>query len=123
MTNNKQPLQTRHMASAMHHAVAQLVGSARTKLFNWRSGRIYLCTALHVAGVKPSVIQAMLRWQTNGSMRAYNMMSMLQYGKNVDLAAKAVVASVLSPNLPMFEQFQFFVAMNEMAEELDQVAS
>jgi hypothetical protein len=48
---------------------------------------------------------------------------MLQYGNNVDLAAKAVVASVQSPNLPMFEQFQFFVAMNEMAGELDQVQS
>ena len=71
--------------------------------------------------MKPSVIQAMLRWQTDESMRAYNRMSMLQYGKNVDLAAKAVVASVQSPNLPMFEQFQIFVAMNEMAEELDQV--
>ena len=68
VTDNKQPLQARHMASAMHHAVAQLVGSARAKLFTWHSGRIYLCTALHAAGVKPSVTQAMLRWRTDESM-------------------------------------------------------
>ena len=84
------------------------------------SGRIYLCTGLHAAGVKPGVIQAMLQWQTDEIRRAYNTMSMSQYGENVDLAAKTVVASVQSPNLPMFEQLQFFVAMNQMAEELDQ---
>ena len=118
--NSKRPLQARGMASALHYAVSTLVGSDRAKLFTWHSGRIYLCTALHAAGVKPQIIQAMLRWQTDESMRAYNRMSMQQYGQYIDSAAKAMIASVQSPNLPIYERFQFFVAMNDMAAELNQ---
>ena len=120
VNDSKQPLQARIMASALHFAVSTLVGSTRAKLFTWHSGRIYLCTALYAAGVKPQIIQAMLRWQTDESMRAYNRMSMQQYGRYVDSAAKAMIASVQSPNLPIYEQFQFFVAMNDMAAELNQ---
>lgn len=120
VNNNKQPLQASSMASALHHAVSTLVGSNRAKLFTWHSGRIYLCTALHAAGVKPHVIQAMLRWRTDESMCAYNRMSMQQYVRNVDSAAKAIIAAVQSPNRPIYEQFQFFVAMNKMAAELSQ---
>ena len=120
VNDSKQPLQARIMASALHFAVSTLVGSTRAKLFTWHSGRIYLCTALHAAGIKPQIIQAMLRWQTDESMRAYNRMSMQQYGRYIDSATKAMIASVQSPNLPIYEQFQFFVAMNDMAAELNQ---
>jgi hypothetical protein len=44
--------------------------------------------------VKPGVIQAMLRWQTDENMRAYNRMSMAAYARNVDMAAEAVIASI-----------------------------
>ena len=117
--NNREPLKAAAMVIVLHNAVASLVGNERAKLFSWHSGRIFLCTALHAAGVKPAIIQAMLRWQTDESMRAYNRMSMQQYGQNVDLAARSVIAAVQTPNMPIYEQFDFFLALNEATEELE----
>ena len=59
----------------------------------------------------------MLRWQTEESTRAYNRMSMAAYANNVDLAANAVIASVQTSNMPICEQFDFFVAMHAMLEQ------
>jgi hypothetical protein len=78
----------------MYSAVSRLVGPERVRLYTWHSGRILVCTTLHACGVKPGVIQAMLRWQTDENMRAYNRMSMAEYARNVDMAADAVIASI-----------------------------
>jgi hypothetical protein len=48
-----------------------LVGGERAKLYTWYSGRISLATHLLKCNVPPSTIQAMLRWQTDESLRAY----------------------------------------------------
>jgi hypothetical protein len=49
-------------------------------------------------------------------MRAYNRMSMSAYAKNVDRASDAVIASVQTRNMPITEQFDFFVAMQAVTD-------
>jgi hypothetical protein len=117
VNNDKSAVTGVRMAAAMYAAMSRLVGPERARLYTWHSGRIFLCTALHACNVKPSTIQAMLRWQTEESMRAYNRMSMAAYAGNVDLAANAVIASVQTSNMPICEQFDFFVAMHAVAEQ------
>jgi hypothetical protein len=116
VNDDRSALTSNRMASAMYAAMSRLVGAARAKLYTWHSGRIFLCTALHACNVKPSTIQAMLRWQTEESMRAYNRMSMSAYANNVDRASDAVIASVQTRNMPITEQFDFFVAMQAVTD-------
>ena len=52
-------------------------------------------------------------------MRAYNRLSMSQYGQNVDRAAQAVIAAVPALDIPICEQFDFFLVLNAASEELD----
>ena len=36
----------------------------------------------------------------------------------LDRAAKATIESLQTVNMPIYERFQFFLAMNELAEEV-----
>jgi hypothetical protein len=75
-----QPLKATDMTNALHRALCSLMSADRARLFSWHSARIYLASALGAMKVKPSVIQAMLRWQTEESLRLYNRMSMVGCG-------------------------------------------
>ena len=110
-----QPLKATDMTNALHRALCSLMSADRARLFSWHSARIYLASALGAMKVKPSVIQAMLRWQTEESLRLYNRMSMVECGRLLDGAAKACIASVQTSNLPVYERFDFFVALSECA--------
>jgi hypothetical protein len=103
------------MASALHTAMLALTGCpTAAKLYTWHSPRSYLATALHAAGVKPLTIQAMLRSQTEESLRAYSRLSRYDAAKHLESAANAVVASVQTANVPVYEEFQLFLAMQSM---------
>ena len=70
--NDKQALASTTMASALYLVMIWLTGSSEAaKLYTWHSFISHLATALHAAGVKPTIIQAMLRWQIEESLRAY----------------------------------------------------
>ena len=58
----------------------------------------------------------MLRWQTADSLRAYARLSMDDCASMLDRAAKATIAAVQTPNIHIYEQFDFFLALNEIAE-------
>ena len=73
---------------------------------------------LYQCKVKPATIQAMLRWQTEESLRTYCRLGVADYGSMLDRAAEASVAAVQTSNIPVHEQFQFYVAMNAMVEGL-----
>ena len=117
--NCKRPLKCTEMASALYAAMTTITGSPiSAKLYTWHSFRSYLATALHAASVKPSTIQAMLRWQTDESLRAYSRLSRHEAAKFLDAAANAVIASVQTANVPMYEEFQLFLAMNQVVENM-----
>ena len=107
------------MASALYAAMTTITSSPiSAKLYTWHSFRSYLATALHAASVKPATIQAMLRWQTDESLRAYSRLSRHEAAKFLDAAANAVVASVQTASVPMYEEFQLFLAMNQVVENM-----
>jgi len=111
-----QALKATVMVDCMYHWVQQVVPKEAAKLYTWHSPRIYLACALSAQGVKDSTIQALLRWQTAESLRVYARLSMHTYGGLVDGAAEACVASVQTSNLPMFERFDLFLALNREVE-------
>ena len=71
VTSNGAAVKGAQMASAMYKAMSLLVGAERAKLFTWHSARISLATHLLRCKVNPATIQAILRWQTDESLRAY----------------------------------------------------
>ena len=110
------PLHASVMTEAMYRAMTALVGPKRAKLYTWHAARVSLATHLLKCKVKPATIQAILRWQTNESLRAYARMSMEDCADYLDRAANATIASVQSANMPIYERFDFFLAMHSMAE-------
>jgi hypothetical protein len=117
VNNDKKPLTCTLMSSALFQAMTTIAGNVQTaKLYTWHSFRSYLATALYAAGVKPATIHAMLRWQTEESLRAYMRLSRTEAAKHLEGAANAVVTSVNSANVPLYEEFQLFVAMQRMVD-------
>jgi len=115
--NNRVPLTCSSMAAALYKAMCAVTGSSESaKLYTWHSFRSYLATALYAANVKPDTIQAMLRWQTEESLRAYRRLSRQMTTKHLESAAMAVVSSVQTANVPLYEEFQLFLAMQEMVD-------
>jgi hypothetical protein len=104
------------MATALFRAMTMIVGGA-ANLYTWHSARVSLATLLHKCGAKPSVIQAMLRWQTEDSLRSYCRLSMGDCGSLLDRAAEATVAAVQTGNIPIYEQFEFFLALQRVVDE------
>jgi hypothetical protein len=43
---------------------------------------------------------------------------MADYGSMLDRAAEAAVAAVQTSNIPVYEQFQFFTALNSMVDSI-----
>ena len=71
VSKNGSACKAEHMVQALHKAMTEIAGQQRAKLYTWHSPRIYLTTHLLSCNVKPAVIQALLRWQTDESLRAY----------------------------------------------------
>ena len=117
--NNKRPLTCSVMASAMYRAMVAITGNPNTaKLYTWHSCRSHLATALYAARVKPATIQAMLRWQTEESLRAYMRLSRNEAAKHLESTAHTTVASVNTANVPFYGEFQLFVAMQQMVDQM-----
>ena len=117
VNDSKQPLSCSIMASALYKAMVQITGSSEAaKLYTWHSFRSGLATALYAAGIKPITIQAMLRWQSEESLRAYSRLSRHMAAQHLESAANAVVASVQTANVPLYEQFDLFLEMQRVVE-------
>jgi hypothetical protein len=110
------PAKAAHMTTAMYNVMVHDVGASRAKLYTWHSGRISLATHLLKCGVPHATIQSLLRWQTAESLLAYARLSMSDCGSLLDQATKASIATVQTSNLPIYERFNFFLAMHEIGE-------
>ena len=60
----------------------------------------------------------MLRWQTEESLRAYMRLSRNEAARHLESAANAIIASVNTKDVPVYEQFQIFVAMQQAVDEM-----
>jgi hypothetical protein len=119
-TNNAGlPLTTTLMSEVLKAMIASFLPAEASTLYSWHSARVYLATALHAAGCKPALIQALLRWQTEESLRLYALTSRHEAANLLDKAATANVAAIRSSALPIYEQFDLFVAMNDAVDALE----
>jgi hypothetical protein len=107
------------MTSVLFYLLCTFLPAEVAKLYTWHSFRIHLACALLKAGCSNGQIQAFLRWQSEESLRAYARMSVEQQLTLVSKAQVANVAVVQTNNLPIFEKFELFLAMQEMADEVN----
>ena len=73
---------------------------------------------LLAANCKPATIQAMLRWRSDESLRAYARLNPGTYTGLLDRAEQACVATVQTANLPLTEQFDLFLSLQQISEAL-----
>ena len=105
------------MSASLFRALTALMPAERAKLYTWHSHRIGFCSRLAAAGVPDATIQTLLRWQSADSLRTYKRISMQDQASFIDRSAEACVAAVQTSNLPIIEQFDFFVALNNLVQE------
>jgi hypothetical protein len=96
--------------------MVHVVGAGSANVFTWHSSRIYLATHLMRCNVPTATIQAMLRWQTDESLRAYARLDMAASGNMLGRAAAVKVAAIQTGNLPIYERFDFFLALDALAD-------
>lgn len=92
------------------------------KLCTWHSHRSTLATRLHASHATVGDIQAMLRWKSEESLRAYLRLSRHFQSKMLAAAEHASVAAVQSTNVPLYERFDLFVCMNEALDVIPSAA-
>ena len=73
------------------------------KNLTWHSFRVWLAMALLEAGASPAQIQALLRWQTDDSLRLYARLTAKSYGGWVLKAQRSDVTMVSPADLPCYE--------------------
>ena len=108
------------MAHAMFAGLSAFLPIPVAQLFTWHSHRSSLACRLHAVGASHGEIQAFLRWQSDDSLRAYLRFSRHFQGDLLAKAANAVVAAVQTSNMPVYEQFDMFVAMHNAAEQAEE---
>ena len=114
VTEDGKPLTTNRMKSTLYHMLKVFLPEKMARLFTWHSFRSYLATAMLAAGATNPEIQAVLRWQTEESLQAYARMGADTQTDLIAQAQLAVVTAVQSRNLPIYEAFDMFVAMQEV---------
>jgi hypothetical protein len=117
--NDKAPLKASSMANWLYRSMLSIGTPADiAKLYTWHSWRIGLASRLAAAQVPDATIQTLLRWQSDESLRAYKRLSMQDQSAFIEAASEASIAAVQTSNLPILDQFDFFVALNNMVESV-----
>ena len=76
--------------------------AALAKQYTWHSFRVYLCTALFAAnpGISHGYVQAMLRWQTDQSIKDYHRLDYSMYSKLLGSASSVRnMQAITTPNV------------------------
>ena len=110
------PLTCSGMASTLFYLLSSFLPAAAAKMYTWHSFRISLACALLAAKCSNAQIQAVLRWQTEESLRIYARMGIEEQLSMVSQAQLATISAVQSRNLPIFEKFDLFLAMQSIGE-------
>ena len=90
-----------------HRSPQEMIG------LTWHSSRLFLAMALLECGASPSQIQALLRWQTEDSLRLYARLSKKSYAGWLLKAQSADIASVSAQDLPIFEAAHQMLALQQ----------
>ena len=95
-----------------------------SKRYYTLSFMVYLACALHTAGVSDTDIQALCRWRSADSLRAYIRWSPSEYGDLLTLAHQQEIDPLSTRNLPVMSPGPLVMALAGMAitqrEEGDQ---
>ena len=106
------------MKARLHQMLRTLLPPAQLKHYTWHSFRSGLACMLLAANCKPATIQAMLRWRSEESLRAYARLNPSTYSSLLDRAERSCVASVQTSNLPLTEQFDLFLSLQQISDAL-----
>ena len=88
-----------------HRSPQEMIG------LTWHSFRVFLAMALLECGASPAQIQALLRWQTEDSLRLYARLGKKSYGGWLLKAQSADISSVSAQDLPVFEAAHQMIAL------------
>jgi hypothetical protein len=116
--NDGKPLSQAFMKARLHLMLKTLLPPEQIRHYTWHSFRSGLACMLLAAGCKPATIQAMLRWRSEESLRAYARLNPGTYAGLLDRAEQSCVASVQTANLPLTEQFDLFLSLQQISEAL-----
>ena len=116
-TNGDLPACTaQQMPAPPPRALAGPMPAKRAGSYTWHSHRAGPCPRLAAAGAPDATIQTLLRWQPADPPRAYKRTPMHGQASFIGRPAGACVAAAQTPNLPTHEQFDFFVALNNLVQ-------
>ena len=87
--------------SLLGNIMSLIVGQEEARRYSVYSFRRYLATALVNANFSPSVVQAMLRWQTPESVREYGQLDRVTYANNLRKALAVNISPTLSSVPPI----------------------
>lgn len=104
------------MRTALFRLLCLFLPDEIAKLYTWHSFRISLACALLAAGSTNAQIQAVLRWQTEESLRVYARMGVDQQLGLIAAAQLATITAVQSRNTPVYEAFDMFLALRSISE-------
>ena len=116
--NDGKPLTQTFMKARLHQMLKTLLPPAQLRHYTWHSFRSGLACMLLAANCKPATIQAMLRWRSEESLRAYARLNPSTYSSLLDRAERSCVASVQTSNLPLTEQFDLFLSLQQISDAL-----
>ena len=116
--NDGKPLTQPFMKARLHQMLKSLLPPAQLKHYTWHSFRSGLACMLLASNCKPATIQAMLRWRSEESLRAYARLNPNTYSSLLDRAERSCVASVQTSNLPLTEQFDLFLSLQQISDAL-----
>ena len=88
------------MSTALYQAMMLLVGAERAKLYTWHLAHVSLATHLLKCNVPAATIQALLRWQTDESLRAYARMSMADSASRLECQWLTLLHILIVPPEP-----------------------
>ena len=116
--NDGKALTQTFMKARLHQMLRTLLPPTHLKHYTWHSFRSGLACMLLAANCKLATIQAMLRWRSEESLRAYARLDPSTYSNLLDRTERSCVTSVQTSNLPLTKQFDLFLSLQQISDAL-----
>ena len=123
--NAAKPLRKSHMVMLLPIVLKKVLklSDAEAKCYSWHSFRIYLACALMASGQEPDTIKALLRWQSDVSLRIYARLNMGRYANMIQGALVADIDSVQTTNIEYLStDGEFYQDSDKLTPRLMKVA-
>jgi hypothetical protein len=117
--NNHSPLTIAQLRTAFKHLIAAVLPEGERSKYSMHSFRIFLATALKDAGAENMLIQFLVRWQTEESLRTYCRIQPKTYGRWLDKSLCANIDPKMVAELPTTDHHDALQAAMSWADATD----